>query len=68
MNVTIDTLEIRSVTLPYGSSAISAGLIVAMAIYIVASLVSLFEKCGAHPVAEQYYSAVELDNQLDETL
>ena len=49
MNVTIDDLEIRNVTLPPIANTISATLIVAMMVYIVASIVRLMAGCQPAP-------------------
>lgn len=56
MNVTIDTLEIRSVQLP-ATDEISALLIVAMTVYIVGTIINLIWQCreparSLYPYAE----------------
>ena len=65
MNVTIDTLEIRSVELPAGASAIHAVLMVAMATYIFTSLMSLYQRCHENPLPGQNYQVASFN---DETL
>ena len=59
MNVTIDTLEIRSVQLPAHISEISAVLVVAMAVYIVGTVINLIWQCR-EPARSLYpYAAME---------
>ena len=67
MNVTLDTLEIRHIELPTNYIAFGAVLFVAMSTYIVKSLVSLFDRCNATPVANQCYLPAALDD-LEESL
>ena len=72
MNLKIDTLEIRSLSLPFVTPFISALLTVALVAFILSSLMRLYERCNAAPEAtratQHYVSASCSDHRLEEAL
>ena len=68
MNVSINTLEIRSVSFPPQMLYVEAVLLVTMVVYIATTLVKLYNQCNASVAAHHYHPAASLDDQLDETL